>query len=315
MKQMLTTNRNRISPSFLYVMRIIVMVLWWGGINVEALAADATGNDRITAGEKNIASYSAQSNPSRLSVTYVNFLSPKYDQTQQTSPEFDYAYKIGSHLYPFGESDGAFGIGIDFCILDQKEEDETILGPIGLSARLRIWTGRGFDVEGVLTADLARFSDEMLEESTLGRDVYTVGLSIAKTTDTFYIRNDIRYSLESETSMTVANREYDFDYGSILMLRIKGGKQLGMVGIGGFFEFYQTDTLTIEGGDFKYTMGKAYITAAGPEISFQKDNMQLTLSGRFMLDSDKDIDFDRLGNLAGIGLGQGHLGVTFNVFF
>lgn len=265
------------------------------------------------------AKHSRLNYPSKVGVTYRKFSMPKYDSTQMTSIPLTSMTSISSHLYPFGGSLNALGIGIDASIINKginaKEVDDgTFMGPLGLSGRMLLWTGKGFDVEGYGRVDLNTMSNEELQESLLGRDIVKVGMTFAKRTSFFYVENDLEYTLPSETSQKIGNIDYNYEFGSITTARVKLGGFYKAFNLGGFLEMHLADNFKASGGAFEYETGRNRIVSAGPEIEWRSNQFGLKVFGKFLLDSTQNTDFDFLGDLMGQGVGQGNIGLELNFF-
>lgn len=254
-------------------------------------------------------------NPSRVSLGYTSFKSPKLKTTESTSIPLKSLYTLSSHIYPFGEGPFALGLGIDFSFLKSEITEQSNMGPLGLSARMLLLTKRSFDVEAYSKINMNTLSDEELKESLLGRDIYKIGISFSKKGSLFYAQNDLEFTAPSETHQTVGNIDYKYKFGSIYTARIKTGLQHEGFRVGGFGEIILADNFKVEGGAFPLETGRNRILAAGPEISWNGDDFGLDIYGRFLVDSTKDTDFDFLGDLMGQGVGQGQMGIRLNIFF
>ncbi|MCF8060219.1 MAG: hypothetical protein K9K67_13040 [Bacteriovoracaceae bacterium] len=251
-------------------------------------------------------------NPSRVSLGYISFADSKLEGTSQSSIPVKNMYRFSSHLYPFGGEFTAVGIGIDANFL--KTENDSQMGPLGISFRYLAWTVKEFDIELFGRADLNSLSNEELQNSLLGRDVYKIGLTLAKRSDYLYIENDLEYTFESDTTQTIGNIEYNYGFGSIIAARMRFGGYVGKFNLGGFGEFLLSDNFTVEGGAFKLENGRNRLISGGPEIQWRGQQFGLRLYGRYLLASNKDTDYEFLGDLHGRGVGQGNLGIDLNFF-
>lgn len=259
--------------------------------------------------------------PSKVGIRYKRFNSPKFDSTEMTSIPVTSMTSISSHLYPFGGSLSALGVGIDASIINKgestkigEEDDGTFMGPLGLSARMLLWTAKGFDIEAYGRIDLNTMSNEELQESLLGRDITKVGMTFAKRTNWFYVENDLEYTLPSETNQKIGNIHYKYEFGSITTARVKMGGYYKAFNLGGYLEMHLADNFKATGGAFKYETGRNRVVSAGPEIEWRFQQFGLRLFGKYLLDSTKNTDFDFLGDLMGHGVGQGNVGLELNFF-
>lgn len=265
------------------------------------------------------AKHSRLNHPSKVGITYKNFSHPKFDSTEMTSIPLTSMTSISSHLYPFGGSLEALGVGIDASIIKKgvnikEEEDGTFMGPLGLSARMLLWTTRGFDIEAYGRVDLNTMSNEELQNSLLGRDITKIGMTFAKRSSFFYVENDLEYTLPSETSQKIGNIDYTYEFGSITTARVKMGGYYKAFNLGGFMEMHLADNFKARGGAFEYETGRNRVVSAGPEIEWRSEQFGLRLFGKFLLDSTQNTDFDFLGDLMGQGVGQGNVGLQINFF-
>ena len=184
------------------------------------------------------------------------------------------------------------------------------MGPLNLSARMRLWSSRGFDVGAWAVASLNTLSAEELKQSPYGRDVYSAGLSMQKDLSHFYVENLLGITSQGSSSQSVGNINYTYNYGSVVNVKVRAGGKLGMFHLGGFGELFLADYYRVSGGAFQFDSGRYELTSGGPEVTLEGDNWSVGVYGRFILQSTQDATFDYLGNIMGQGVGQGSIGAT-----
>ena len=253
--------------------------------------------------------------PSQFLLGFSRFNEVKNEETRFFSPAIQEMYTLKSYLYPFGGKLKATGIGIDLSLVNT--DTESYMGPLGLSLRHMLWTGRGFDFEGYLRANLNTLSNEELENSFLGRDVVMAGFLFGRRADSFYVENELEFTAPSEAEETIGNIDYKYQFGTLLAIRLKAGAHLGHWSLGGFFEMLLSDSLDVssEASGFRYESGRNRLLAAGPQLRYTNGSFILDIRGRYLLNSTQNTDFDFLGDLMGYGVGQGSLSVSTGVQF
>jgi hypothetical protein len=253
-------------------------------------------------------------NPSVFGLGYKSFSLPKENETDGfIGNPIKGMYTLQSHLYPFGQEGTAIGIGIDLSFL--KTEKENQMGPMGLSARWLAYTVRGFDFELFGQAKLNTLSDEELQNSFLGRDVYTLGVGLSKKNDIFYISNELFYTGSSEVEEKIGNLSYTYEFGSVTGLKINAGGYYKNLHIGGFLEMLLSDNFKVSGGAFPYETGRNRVISIGPKLGWKTKNFGIEMYGRYLLDSTQNVDYEFLGNILEQGVGQGHMGSKLQFFF
>jgi hypothetical protein len=220
---------------------------------------------------------------------------------------------LQSDLYPFGGANTPFGFGIRASFIQGPGGNQT--GPLGLSAKLRLWSRRDFSVGIFGEASLNALSAEELKNSPFGRDVFTLGLSLRKDLRRFYIENYVSFDTAGKSKQTVGLITYQYGYGGVVDAKIRGGYRLGAFELGAFTELHLASSFKVSGGAFEEDFGRYRILSAGPEISYTTEDYALGVQGRFLLDSTKNANFDFLGNLMGPGVSQGSIGISGKVFF
>jgi hypothetical protein len=226
-------------------------------------------------------------------------------------------HTIQSFLYPFGGNRDSFGIGLEGSLIQQPAG--TIMGPLGLSARLRLWSGRGFDVSAWGSLALNTLSAEELKNSPFGRDVPTLGLELHKDLSNFYIQNVLSYSFAGSADASIGKVTYTHDYGSVINAAVHAGASVWIFKVGGYAEVYLADYYRVSGGALTgadaFDTGRYRLVSAGPEASVRIHNVALSMYGKFLLSAPQDVQFNSLGNLMGPGSGQASLGTRVSIYF
>jgi hypothetical protein len=250
-------------------------------------------------------------NPSTFGYTYRRF------REQNTEPgtgsPVQAIHSFHTFMYPFGNDSHPFGMGIEASMVSTAERTEP--GPLSLSARLRLWSGRGFDVGAWGVASLNTLSADELKSSPLGRDVSTIGLSMRKDLSLAYCENFASVTLGSSTKEKLGLQEYTHDFGNIVNVSSHVGASLARLRAGVFGEVFLADYHRVHGGEYSLDTGRNRIFSGGPEVTWSEPNFAATVSGRFILNSTRNVSFDELGNIMGQGTGQGSLAATLSVFF
>jgi hypothetical protein len=223
------------------------------------------------------------------------------------------AHVIRSDLYPFGDHRSTLGIGIEGSLI--QGVDRTWMGPLGVSGRMQLWSGRGFDVGAWGQATLNVLSSEEFKNSALGRDATSVGLSMRKDLRFLTIDNRIGYTLASEAEQKIGNVTYRHEFGSIVLASVSAAARVKGFRIGGFAELNLADDYRVTGGAFPFSSGRYRLLSGGPKISYETLDFVATFSGRLLLDSTPGVNLDYLGNLLGQGAGQGAWIASMGVFF
>lgn len=221
-------------------------------------------------------------------------------------PRIKRLHSVYSYLYPFGGDETPFGMGLEASVVE--EEGGVRSGPLGLSARMRLWSSRGFEVDWLGRVALNTLSAKELVNSAFGRDIYTIGLSIKKNFGPAYIENSLIYNFGGSSHRTIGRVEYEYNYGGVVNPLVRFGYQVGQLRLGAFGEIHLADHFQLSGGNFRYDTGRYRIIAAGPEVVWMPgDHLVVGCAGRFLVASNKDTDLSNLGDLMGIGVGQGGL--------
>lgn len=279
------------------------------GDQLKTVSAQAVGNSEA----ESLASIPEDArvrNPSTLGLSTTLFKTPKRPSVYPV----DRMYSIQSFMYPFGNSKNAFGFGIEASMIEQK--NGTNMGPLGLSGRGRIWSGRAFDIELFGMTALNMLSAEEVKNSPIGRDILTLGISARKDLDMLYFENKLSYTAASEVSQTVGKINIKHEYGDIIHAEIHAGAKLWKLHVGGYTDLYLADYYRItQDPTFKYDTGRYRIISGGPEVGFVTGRFGLTANGKFILNATKDANFDTLGNILGSGAAQGSASAAVHYYF
>lgn len=247
--------------------------------------------------------------PSNVGYVFRQFLS---GDATSTYP-IDRMHVIHSDLYPFGGKDAPFGFGIEASMVSRPGVTET--GPLGLSAKSRVWSARGFDVGIFGALSLNVLSAEELKNSPFGRDVFTLGISMKKNLNRFYVENLISYTFEGKSNRTLGKIDYQYSYGGVWNAKIRSGARLGRIDVGGFAELNLAEYFRVNGGAFSTDLGRYRILALGPEVAYSEEEFTVGLGGRFLIDSTRGANFDYLGDLMGPGVAQGGIQLSASYLF
>jgi hypothetical protein len=221
---------------------------------------------------------------------------------------------LQSDLYPFGGKNQPVGFGIEMSWM-RGAHNMSHSGPLGLSARTKIWSVRDFDVSLWGKAAFSTLASDELKNSPFGRDVYTVGVSFNKQMKWGYIENYLSYDFPGTSHQKVGLINYQYDYGSIVEAKVRVGTRLGPVHLGGFGELHLANSFRVKGGAYNEDFGKYRILSIGPEVSFRTEDFTVGMVGRYLVDASPETSYDVLGNILGPGASQGSLSFFANVNF
>jgi hypothetical protein len=248
--------------------------------------------------------------PSEVGYSYSHFSQPAGPANFPVTS----MHSVKSFLYPFGSDKVPLGIGIEASLIGLQ--DSTQSGPLGLSARMRLWSGRGFDVGVWGTASLNMLSADELKNSPFGRDVGTIGLSMRKDLDRFYVENFLSLSFDGTSNRSVGNVTDEYDYGKVINVSSHVGAKFGKLTVGGFAEIFLSDYFRVsESGLSIYDSGRFRVVSIGPEVRWREKNFELSLSGRYLANATSDANFDYLGDIMGAGVAQGCITGGVSLFF
>lgn len=240
----------------------------------------------------------------------------KSGQTSALSPTRMHSFH--SHLYPFGGRRSPFGMGIEMAFIESGNPgggNSFLSGPLGISARLRVWSVRSFDIGIWGAAHLNTLSADEMKNSPFGRDIGTLGISMRKAFKFGYVENLVSISTGGSSTQTIGLVDYLYDYGSVIQAKIRAGVKIGPMSVGGYGEIHLADHFRVKGGAFSYDSGRYRILSAGPEMAFSFENIEIGMQGRFLVGATQSANFDYLGNLMGVGTAQGGLGASASILF
>lgn len=220
---------------------------------------------------------------------------------------------IQSFLYPFGNDRTPLGLGIEASFIGRPHGGEA--GPLSLSARMRLWSGRGFDIGSWGVVSLNTLSADELKHSPIGRDVTTLGLSMRKELSLLYVENLLSLTLDSDSRQKIGSIEYTYSFGKVVMAAVHTGVSVWRLKLGGYAEVYLADYFRVSGGAFPWDSGRYRIISGGPELAWISSGFSVALTGRFLLNATQDANFDYLGNIMGPGVSQGSLGGSVSFYF
>lgn len=197
------------------------------------------------------------------------------------------------------------------------------MGPLNLSARMRLATFDEFDMTGYASLALNTMATEEIKNSALGRDVTTVGMVLRRETNDFYLENGLSVTLEGDAQRKIDGLSYTYHYGKVIGAMVRaGGKKRGFE-FGGFAEVLLADSLRIDGGDGSATslmqkdgeLGRFRIISLGPEFAYSKGLWRVATTARWVADSTPGASLDDLGDLMGRGVGQGFISLSASLRF
>jgi hypothetical protein len=247
--------------------------------------------------------------PSTFGYSYRSFLSGT-DTSGATATSM---HLIRSYFYPFGTDRSSFGLGIDGSLVNRPTGSE--MGPLGLSARFALWSGRGFDVGMWGTLSLNALSPNEFKNSVVGRDVGAIGISMRKDLKFAYFENFIGYSFAGQAVEQIGNTSLTHEFGGVVNVASHVGANFFGLQAGGFVELHLADFYRQKSVSFEGDTGRYRILSGGPEITLMTKNFSVGVNGRFLLDSTKEANFDYLGNILGTGVAQGSIGATVSFYF
>ena len=247
-------------------------------------------------------------NPSSVGYTYKYFEKP----THSSSYPVDTMHEIQSFLYPFGGGNFPLGIGIEGALISRQAGTEA--GPLGVSVRFKAFSRRGFDISVWTRASLNMLSAEELKNSPLGRDIGTVGISMRKELDWFYLENRLSYSTPGSATEQIGQVSYQYNFGSVVNVAMHLGAAVHKLHIGGYADVDLADYYKYSGGAFSYDTGRYRLISGGPELGWIDKDFAVTITGKFLLNATKNANYDYLGDLMGAGVSQGNLAASLSIF-
>ena len=250
--------------------------------------------------------------PSVFSYEYRHYKQPSDSDPQAIYP-ITAMHVIKSELFPFGDEKTQLGIGISGSFISRPTASQ--MGPFGLSLKGLAWSSRGFDLGFWAEGSFNVLSAEELKNSPLGRDTISGGISIKKDLPLISFENLIGFTLPGTAKQTLGAVEYSHQFGSVIFAQISAAARVGQFRLGAYTEINLADYYRVTGGAFSFDSGRYRLLSAGPRVSYEMQNMAVTLYGRFKVDASKDASFDYLGNLMGQGVAQGTIGANLSFYF
>lgn len=248
--------------------------------------------------------------PSSVTYGFRSFFIP---EKKKSAYPVESMHTLQSFLYPFGTGSRAFGLGLEFSYL--KTPEQAFLGPLSLSARMRLLSVRGFDVGLWGTYAMNTAAADEIKNSPLGRDIATIGLSAKRDTANYYVENLIALSGEGEAEQKIGRINYTHSYGALTSASVRAGGKVGWLELGGFAEVLLANFYRVNGGAFSFDSGRYRIISAGPELAVTKDMFRMAFAARWVIDSTPGVSLDYLGDILGRGMGQGYVSTSASMRF
>jgi len=248
-------------------------------------------------------------NPSEFSYGYRNFFKPISGTTYQVNG----MHVLETELYPFGSEYAISGVGFELSLINLL--GHSVMGPLRLNFESKMWSLRGFDVGFWGTVSLNTLSADELKTSPYGRDTVHLGMSIRKDLKVFSVENIVGYTFKGQSIQKIGAIPYTYNYGGVVEVSTHPAVMLSNFRVGGFLEFLLGDGYEVSGGAFDYNPGRFRILSGGPELEYRFNSMALTLTGRFLINATQDASYDSLGDLLGVGVAQGNIGLKWSYFF
>lgn len=227
----------------------------------------------------------------------------------------DSLHSVKSYMHPFGRGNEAIGIGIELSYL--KGEEQSYMGPLGISGRMKLWTVRGFDVSAWGMASLTTLAEDEIDPSPMEADGVTLGLVARKEGKHFYIENSLGLTGERETEERLGHFVYKHEFGQVITAKVAAGTRIGEVDLGGFAELSLADPYKTTGPGLEGIpdSGRYRILSVGPDVGINFGDLKWSFEGKYIIDSTPGFSLDYLGNLLGMGSGQGYAGSSLSYTF
>jgi hypothetical protein len=274
----------------------------------------ARGVDVVTRYDDGIENQMPMSNNMKRPTLVGYQLHAFQERSEDSSPDrsLSLVHLLTSHLYPFGRGPQALGVGVRLSLI-QREQDY-ILGPVDVSGRMKLWTLRGFDVDGFGSVALNPLAASEMSSQIPGRDVVTLGLAMKKDVEYFYVENLLSFSTRSTVEQSIGRVNYRHEFGSGYGVKLRMGGRWKNLSAGGFADVQLADGYRVTGGSFAFDdIGRFRIVSVGPELKWDHEHYQVGFFGKTILDRTDGINFDYLGNLMGQGKGEAMLGMYMDV--
>lgn len=250
--------------------------------------------------------------PTTVSLAYYKFHAPDDGRENLFNP-LDEMYKLTSGFYPFRNKFSTLGFGLDFSFF--KAGQDSYMGPLGLRLSMVLWTLKGFDIEAYSVWARDTGSSKEFRNSLSARDSFRVGFNFSKYHEDIFFKHSFEYIKQAEANKTFANVNYNYRYGSITTAKMMALKKINRWEFGSDLKLILTGDFRVQGTGIDIKTGRNTILAVGPIIRWKRKRLQLSLISNFILTSSQETDFNTLGDIAGEGLGQGHLGFEMKYYF
>jgi hypothetical protein len=245
---------------------------------------------------------------STITYSYETFFAPDSNQIHKPIESLN---ALSTELYPFEKYPIGFGLSLSYI----HDSDESFMGPTGISIRGRIATVGGYEFGAFAVHSMYTAGNNDLQNSALGRDLTTGGISLRRETKDYYLEDDLSYTAESDAQQIMNGATYSYHYGGVTAVTVRAGAKIRKFELGLFGEAVLADAYNVTGPNYTYNSGRYRIIGAGPEAAYTYDNFRFALSARWVIDSTAGLRFDDLGDLMGWGLGQGALSSSISLRF
>lgn len=227
--------------------------------------------------------------------------------------QLDSMHMLESNLHPFGGWAKALGLGIGLSYINEREE--SYMGPLLITARMKVATYRQFDISVWHEYSMFTLADDEFKNSPLARDLFTMGVRLHRNGPNYYVENLLSLSPESRAQETMGAVNYEHVYGTMVNAAVRfGGKYKGFQ-FGPMIELTVADGYRVESINFPQKTGRLRVLSGGLELSYTYDQLKFGLTGRTIIDSTKNLGFEYLGDVMGRGVGQGYVASSFSFAF
>ena len=250
---------------------------------------------------------------SSLTYTYKSFFIP---DRQKSNYPIDSLHSLQTMLFPFGHGRRSLGLGMEISYLFLNTPHEALLGPLNLSARGVIATGESYELALFGKLSLNTLAGEEIKNSPMGRDISTVGVTLRKDRPRYYLENSLSLSFDGEAKRKRGSEVLTYQYGKVYGASIRSGAKYKNYELGGFAELLLSESFRIQGGTGAgEATGRFRLIGLGPEFSYVRDALKLSVSARWVVDSTPGVNLDEIGDLMGTGVGQGFVSFSTTLRF
>jgi hypothetical protein len=248
--------------------------------------------------------------PSQILYTGTSFT----QKDRQSLMPISSMHSLQSFLHPFGDDYDTTGIGIELNYLN-RDQQNSVMGPLRLSARKRLVTYRDFDLDAWIEFSSVSLADDEIKSTPLTRDLRSVGLSLSRQVSFFYIENRLGYTASSTTDQKVGRIEYHYNYGSSLDVVLRAGAYFKGFQLGGILDLTQSQGYEMKGGNFEYRSAKFRLLSAGPELAYNYQGFRVAVLAKTIIDRTAGYSYDDLANVLQKGLGTQQLQTQISYSF